>query len=102
MACVAEPLQPHPANPPDSLLLDDPRRTPPTVPRPRPGDLGSSRTRWFPWSPLFLNPHIAWFMKSNPVTRGCFRGFRGESGVFHAFRYCSRNAAADNSPRERS
>jgi hypothetical protein len=30
--------------------------------------LGSSRTRWFPWSPLFLNPHIAWYMKSNPVT----------------------------------
>ena len=30
--------------------------------------LGSSRTRWFPWSPLFLNPHIAWYMKSNPVS----------------------------------
>ncbi len=30
--------------------------------------LGSSRTRWIPWSPLFLNPHIAWYMKSNPVS----------------------------------
>jgi hypothetical protein len=28
---------------------------------------GSSRTRWFPWSPLFLNPHVAWYRKSNPV-----------------------------------
>ena len=32
--------------------------------------LGSSRTRWIPWSPLFLNPHIAWYMKSNPVSSG--------------------------------
>jgi hypothetical protein len=30
--------------------------------------LGSSRTRWFPWPPLFLNPHVAWCRKSNPVT----------------------------------
>ena len=33
--------------------------------------LGSSRTRWFPWSALFLNPRIAWYRKSNsanPVT----------------------------------
>ena len=29
--------------------------------------LGSSLTRWFPWSPLFLNPHIAWYMKPNSV-----------------------------------
>ena len=29
--------------------------------------LSSSRARWFPWSPLFLSPHIAWYMKSNPV-----------------------------------
>jgi hypothetical protein len=26
-----------------------------------------SRTRWFPWSTLFLNPHIAWYRKSKPV-----------------------------------
>jgi len=31
--------------------------------------LGSSRTRWLPWSTLFLNPHIPWYSKSNPVTR---------------------------------
>ncbi len=30
--------------------------------------LGSSRTRWPPWSALFPNPHIASYMKSNPVT----------------------------------
>ncbi len=30
--------------------------------------LGSSRTRWFPWSTLFLNPHIPWYRKSNPVS----------------------------------
>ncbi len=28
----------------------------------------SSRTRWFPWSILLLNPHIPWYRKSNPVT----------------------------------
>lgn len=27
--------------------------------------LASSRTHWFRWSPLFLNPHIAWYRKSN-------------------------------------
>jgi hypothetical protein len=32
------------------------------VTRPRPG----SPPR-VPWSPLFLNPHIAWYRKSNPV-----------------------------------
>jgi hypothetical protein len=29
--------------------------------------IGSNRTRWFPWSLLFLNPHIAEYIKSNPV-----------------------------------
>ena len=28
----------------------------------------SSRTRWFPWSILLLNPRIPWYCKSNPVT----------------------------------
>ena len=30
--------------------------------------VGSGRTRWFPGSPLFLNPHIPWYMKSNPAS----------------------------------
>ena len=30
--------------------------------------LGSSRTRWFPWSTLFLKPHIPFSSKSNPVS----------------------------------
>jgi len=30
--------------------------------------LGSSRTRWFNWFNLLLNPHIAWYAKPHPVT----------------------------------
>ena len=29
--------------------------------------LGFNCTSLFPWSPLFQNPHVAWYRKSNPV-----------------------------------
>jgi len=31
--------------------------------------LGSSRTRWFPWSTLFLNPHIPLAQEIQPDHR---------------------------------
>jgi|694.fasta_scaffold01052_28 hypothetical protein len=42
--------------------------TPPTLVTPSDSsDASRSRTRWLPWSTLFLNPHITWYGKSNPV-----------------------------------